>query len=86
MNEAAATGTQTHSQTCSQHEKMLRGERDLVDLCERILNQEQAVVKLLAHIEQMNQIVSLLPLFLAKHLIFENLGHFPSGNTWYRLI
>ena len=48
---------------------------DLVDLCECVLDKEQTLVKLLAHIEEMYQVVALLPLLLAKHLILQNLRH-----------
>jgi hypothetical protein len=50
---------------------------DLVDLGEGVLNEAQALIELLAHIQEVDEVVPLIALLLAKDLGFQDLGHRP---------
>jgi hypothetical protein len=46
-------------------------------LGEGVLNEAQALIELLAHVQEMDEIVPLIALVLAKDLGFQDLGHRP---------
>ena len=50
---------------------------DLIDLGEGVLNEAQTLVELLAHVQEVDEVVPLIALLLAKDLGFQDLGHRP---------